>query len=199
MLCTFRTSPSHIILGGDIQIWRENKTRYTALEAFESVFSFLQKKYIEEDGFSSTANMATRCIDFNKIGPFGGIELAEDMEWGRRACAAGFVFRYIPEMIVFHPARRSIRALFAKWDRHIHHYLNMTREKRLWRFRWLARAIMVFVSPALLWTKIIASDRISGKFARIKAFGVLVVLRLHYAWKMIRLLFSEDVVVWNRE
>ena len=38
--------------------------------------------------------------------------------------AAGMAIRYEPGMIVYHPARRDLRELCAKWDRHIQHELN---------------------------------------------------------------------------
>ena len=52
-----------------------------------------------------------RRTDFDKVGPFGGIEIAEDIDWGQRARTAGYTFRYVPEMIVFHPARRSLQRI----------------------------------------------------------------------------------------
>ena len=37
-----------------------------------------------------TGNLAMFRRDFEAIGPFAGIDVAEDMEWGQRARAAGF-------------------------------------------------------------------------------------------------------------
>ena len=59
------------------------------MEAFESVYAYLQKKYIEEDGFSGTGNLVVSRMDFRTVGPFKGIQVPEDMDWGRRALAAG--------------------------------------------------------------------------------------------------------------
>ena len=85
------------------------QTAITALEAYESVFAYRFKLYIEEHGFSGTGNLVVRRADFKTIGPFRGIEVAEDIDWGQRARAAGYTFVYVPEMIVFHPARESIQ------------------------------------------------------------------------------------------
>ncbi len=191
-------APTSTVLGGDVRIWHEGEQRYTAIEAYESVFAYLFKRYIERQGFSGTGNLVMRRRDFDKVGPFGGIDIAEDMDWGRRARAAGLTFKYVPEMIVFHPARRSIAELCVKWDRHLQHYLNMERGKPVWRLRWIARAIAVLISPVVDAFKIFASDRIHGTSARLKALVVLVAIRTYRAWMMIRLLWSGKGVVWNR-
>lgn len=197
-LRTFQSYPDRTILGGDVRIWREDKN-YTAIEAYEGVFAYRFKLYIEQHGFSGTGNLAVRRSDFYKVGPFGGIHVAEDMDWGRRALSAGLQFRYVPEMIVFHPARRSLQELYVKWDRQIQHYLNMAQGKPGWKLRWAARALAVLASPAIDFTKVIASDRIEGITARCKAILVLVAIRAHRARRMLSLLRESKAVVWNRE
>src|SRR4051812_27090597 len=92
---TFAASSEGTILGGDVRIWREDKKGYTAIEAYECVFAYRFQLYIERHGFCGTGNLALRRSDFARIGPFAGIGVAEDMEWGERARAAGFMFRYI--------------------------------------------------------------------------------------------------------
>src|SRR5258708_565580 len=82
--------PSRTILGGDVRIWRNKDGEFTAIEAYESVFAYRFKLYIEQHGFSGTGNLVMFREDFETIGPFAGIDVAEDMEWGQRACSAGF-------------------------------------------------------------------------------------------------------------
>lgn len=194
----FRTYPDRTILGGDVRIWRKDKA-YTAIEAYEGVFAYRFKLYIEKHGFSGTGNLVVRRSDFHRVGPFAGIHVAEDMDWGRRALGADLQFRYVPEMIVFHPARRSLQELCVKWDRQIQHYCNMAQGKRGWKLRWTARALAVLASPMIDFTKVIASDRIEGITARGKAILVLVAIRAHRARKMLSLLRESKTVVWNRE
>ena len=199
LLQAFSSAPADTILGGDVRIWRENDSRFTALEAYESVFAYRFKLYIERHGYSGTGNLAVRRADFYEVGPFGGIDVAEDVEWGARARAAGFAFRYIPQMIVYHPARRSIHELFVKWDRHIQHALNMSAGKSWWRVRWFARALAVLASPAVDIWRVLISDRIEGISARLKGSAVLVVLRAYRAWRMLLLLSETRSIHWNRE
>jgi GT2 family glycosyltransferase len=186
-------------LGGDVRIWHESEKSFTAIEAYESVFAYLFKRYIEQQGLSGTGNLVIRRTNFDTVGPFEGINVAEDMDWGRRACAVGLIFKYVPEMIVFHPPRQSIRVLCVKWDRHLQHYFNMARGKPAWRLRWLARACAVLLSPLIDSFKIFASDRINGVSIRLKALMVLVGIRTYRAWKMVELLWSHGEINWNRD
>jgi glycosyltransferase involved in cell wall biosynthesis len=198
-LQTLQVVPARTILGGDVQIWREHNTAITALEAYESVFAYRFKLYIQQHGFSGTGNLVMRISDFREIGPFKGIEVAEDVEWGKRALSTGYTFRYVPEMIVFHPARRSLRELFVKWDRHIQHAVNAGGKNATWQVRWVFRAFAILISPFVDWTKVFASDRIHGVSARVKAILVLAAVRWYRAYKMINLLLSRKEVIWNRD
>lgn len=194
-----QSSPAGTILGGDVRIWRDSDKDFTAIEAYEGVFAYRFKLYIEQHGFSGTGNLVVRRSEFEKVGPFAGIQFAEDMDWGRRACGAGFRFHYAPEMIVYHPARRSLHELYAKWDRQIQHYLNMARGQPAWKVRWIVRALAVLGSPAIDFAKVLGSDRIAGMSARFKAIMVLFAIRAHRARTMLRLLWSRQGVVWNRD
>jgi glycosyltransferase involved in cell wall biosynthesis len=197
-LKALRSSPERTILGGDVQIWRDDHTAYTAIEGYEGVFAYRFKLYIEQHGFCGTGNLVLRRRDFQKIGSFAGINFAEDIEWGRRARAAGYTFRYVPEMIVFHPARRSLRELYVKWDRHIQHFFNMAQGQPGWKLRWIARAVAVFGSPIVDFTKVLCSDRIRGVSTRLKAISILIKVRSYRSYKMLSLLRTSNAVVWNR-
>ncbi|RQH14764.1 glycosyltransferase [Bradyrhizobium sp. RP6] len=190
--------PLGTVLGGDVRIWRDAKPHLDAIAAYESVFAYRFKLYIERDGYCGTGNMAMFRRDFHSVGPFAGIDVAEDMEWGQRAQRAGLRFRYIPEMIVFHPARSSLRELYVKWDRQLLHYRNMADGKPAWRVRWIAQAILVLASPAPGIITILASDRLSGIGARTKAIAVMCAVRMHRAITMLSLLRNRRAVAWNR-
>lgn len=187
------------ILGGDVQIWRQDPERWGAIEAFESIFGYRQKLHVEYYGFSGAGNLAVRAEDFHKVGPFGGISLAEDKDWGARARACGFTFKYIPQMIVFHPARPSLGLLCVQWDRLIQHTLTAACRNKNWRLPWLARAVAILLSPLADIVQVFVSDRINGFPARVRASGVLIAIRIYRAWRMLTLLRSVDRgIIWNR-
>jgi glycosyltransferase involved in cell wall biosynthesis len=195
---TLHSSPRGTILGGDVRIWRDGNKKLTAIQAYESVFAYRFKLYIEQHGFSGTGNLAMLRADFDTIGPFAGIQVAEDMEWGKRACNAGFKFRYVPDMIVFHPARSSLQELCDKWDRQIGHYRNMAAGEPAWKFRWVSQALLVLGSPIVDAVTVLRSDRIQGIITRCKAIAVLCAIRAHRAVTMLRLLRTGKSIVWNR-
>lgn len=192
------SSAPSTVLGGDVRIWRSGPDGLNAIEAYESVFAYRFKLYIEKHGYAGTGNLAMFRRDFEATGPFNGIEVAEDMEWGARARAAGRRFIYVPEMVVFHPARSSLQELYAKWDRQILHYWHMAEGKRAWRLRWIARALLTLASPAAGAVTVLTSDRIEGFAARRRALAVMCAVRAHRAAKMLSLLRGDQSVVWNR-
>ncbi|MBR0740738.1 glycosyltransferase [Bradyrhizobium liaoningense] len=191
-------SPAGTVLGGDVRIWRPENAELDAIAAYESVFAYRFKLYIERHGYSGTGNMAVLRRDFDRVGPFAGINVAEDMEWGQRALRAGLRFRYIPEMIVFHPARSSLQELYAKWDRHIAHYRNMAEGKPIWQLRWIMQALLVFASLAPNAVTVLTSDRLHGSSIRLKAIAVLCAVRAHRAMTMLSHLRGRRAVAWNR-
>jgi GT2 family glycosyltransferase len=197
-LQAIRFSPEGTILGGDVRIWRSRRNTFTGIEAYEAIFQYRFKFFIERHGYCGTGNLVVRRTDYEKVGPFAGIDFAEDVEWGQRARAAGLTYRYIPGMVVFHPARRSLQELYAKWDRHTQHELNMARGKQGWRIRWIARTLAVLASPAAHSMKVLGSDRIQGVSARLKAISVLFAIRAYRARTMLNLMTRSNVVAWNR-
>ena len=107
---TALTDGKTTIIGGDVRVGYEHPSRPTFLEPYESIYSYRNSEHIAE-GFSGTGNLATLPSVVARVGPFAGIEVAEDRDWGLRACAAGYAIRYVPEMIVFHPARKTFAEL----------------------------------------------------------------------------------------
>lgn len=190
--------PPGTVLGGDVRIWQGAKPHLDAIAAYESVFAYRFKLYIERDGYCGTGNMAMFRRDFHSVGPFAGIDVAEDMEWGQRAQRAGLRFRYVPEMIVFHPARSSLQELYLKWDRHVLHYRNMTASRPAWRLRWIAQALLVLASPAAGVITVLTSDRLHGIGACTKAIAVMCAVRIHRTITMLSLLRNRRTVAWNR-
>ena len=190
------------IIGGDVRIAVANPERLTALEAYESVFAYRQKEYIENYHFSGTGNLAMRRPAYKAVGPFAGISVAEDRDWGRRATLKGFDIRYVPEMIVFHPARTSFAELRAKWDRHVRH--DFAEVPAGWRgsLMWMARAVALVISPAFETPGILATDRLSGGRARVDAATALTRIRFYRAKRMLTLLLNRQGAwneqLWNR-
>lgn len=184
--------PATEIIGGDVRIAPADPARMTVVEAYESVFGYRIRLYIERDRYTGTGNMAVRRAIFEAVGPFAGIGVAEDMDWGRRATALGYRHAYVPEMRVRTPARRDFAELARKWDRHIAHFYEENRRKPAARLRWLARAALVAVSPLGEAVRIARSDRLAGPGNRIRALLGVTRLRLYRAGRMLGLALRDD-------
>ena len=199
----FDSSAEAMILGGDVRILCEDPDKPTLLEAYESIFAFRMREYIEKKGFTGTGNLAVRPDVFEAVGTFGGIEIAEDAEWGQRAGRAGYRIRYVPDMIIYHPARREFSELAQKWDRHVAHDFNKARTKRLWMVRWLVLTATVAVSPLAEIPRIVQSERLEGVRPKVLALIGVVRVRLYRSRVMLALatgsMTANDLSGrWNR-
>lgn len=198
----FDADPALGILGGDIRLTTAEPGRPTVAEAFECVYAYNQRRYIEREGFSVTANMAVRRTVFEAVGPFAGIEIAEDMDWGQRATRLGHRVVYEPAMVVHHPARRTMAELRAKWDRNIRHHFEMRATGPGGRVKWALSALAMAVSAPAEIPHILTTDRIAGARGRARAFLGLAGIRLHRSWRMLATLAAPAKRApgagWNR-
>lgn len=188
------------VCGGDVQIDVADATRLSAIEAYESVFAYRQQQYIAREGFSGTGNLAMHRSVFEAVGPFGGIGIAEDRDWGQRARAAGFVTRYMPDMIIYHPARRDFVELTEKWRRHIAHDLASHRSRGRTTLAWYLRALLMIGSIAPHALTVLASQRLHGTRSRALAIAILARIRLYRCGEMFRQSRQQRSAArdWNR-
>jgi glycosyltransferase involved in cell wall biosynthesis len=174
------------IVGGDVQIDIVDPARFTALESYESVFAYRQSFYIAREGFSGTGNLGMTRRIFDAVGPFGGIGIAEDRDWGQRARGLGRITRYVPEMIVYHPARKNFDELAEKWQRHIAHDLAKHRSSGGSVLGWQLHAVAMLVSIVPHGFSLLRSPRLSGLSNRIRGIGLLARIRIFRCTEMLR-------------
>ena len=203
ILARFAADPGLAILGGDVRVYPQDPARPTMVEAYECVYAFRQKLYIEQQHYSITANMATRRAVFDAVGPFAGIDVSEDLDWGQRAARMGYRTVYDPEMLVRHPARHSLAELQAKWSRHIsHHHADFVRGFG-GQVKWVAKACVLPLSPLAEIPHLLTTDRLAGAAMRARAFGGLCAIRFWRARRMLAVMLDQGVktasVEWNRK
>jgi glycosyltransferase involved in cell wall biosynthesis len=194
--------PSATILGGDVRIALSDLARVTMIEAYESVYAYRMDRYIAREGFTGTGNLVVRRAVLQDVGPFAGIGVAEDTDWGHRATAKGYRIRFVPQMRAYHPARTTFEELAQKWNRQIGHEYTRARNRRGGRLRFALKAVAMAPSPLAELPMVLATDRLTGTRARALAFTCLVRIRLHRAKVMLRLLLAGDPErlsgSWNR-
>ncbi|MGN6549924.1 MAG: glycosyltransferase [Pararhizobium sp.] len=196
-------NPHVDFVGGDIRIRCTDESRMTAVEAFEAVYSYRARHYVERLGFSATGNMAVRSHVFRAVGPFGGIATMEDTEWGQRASSLGYQVAFLETARVRTPSCKSFAELIRRWDRHIAHDFAGTRIRRFGLLRWFAVAMLMAGSPLRELVTVARTDRLSDPRSRLLAFLCVTRVRLHRAWTMLKLGLKDTsratVGTWNRE
>ena len=185
--------PRNRVVGGDVRIDFVDPARLTPLEAYEAVFAYRQKFYIEQRRFSGTGNLAMGRAVYAAVGPFAGIDTAEDQDWGRRATAAGYAVQYVAPMCIAHPARQSFAELQRKWRRHIAHEFHDHRAAGRPDWRWQLTALAVLASIPVHGVRMFTSDRLGGIGHRIAGLGVLVRIRAWRCAEMFRALSLPQV------
>lgn len=100
-------------LAGNVDIFPMSVNPNIA-ELYDMTFGFDQE-LSAEIGLSVTANMFATSSLFEKFGKFDSSMFSGgDTEWSRRLFSNGISINYAPEVIVKHPARRSLKELFKK-------------------------------------------------------------------------------------
>lgn len=194
--------PEVQIAGGDVRVGVANPARMTEIEAYESIFGYQVERYIRDMGFTVTCNMAIRPPVMQAVGPMADIRIAEDRDWGQRATAMGYRIRYVPQMRIYHPARRDFAQLTKKWDRHMGHDFAEACDAPRGRLKFLVKTLAMAPSVLAELPKVLASDRVEGAGNRWRALMGLTRIRLYRARRMAWLVLGGDPAklsgAWNR-
>ena len=163
------------LFGGRVDVFDETPPPRSGAEAFEAVFAFNFRDYIERQGFTGAGNLVTRRDVFETAGGFvNGV--SEDREWSMRAVSRGYRLLYIDGLIVSHPSRSDWPALRRKW-------LRLTQETyeldgRGAKARWALRALAMPISALVHLPKVLLSPKLSGLGEIWRGAVTLIRLRL---------------------
>ena len=171
-------------VGGQVITDVPDPEHMSVAEAYEAVFAFNFKKYIEVDKFSGTGNLFVPRTVFDATGPFRS-GVSEDKEWCHRANGLGFRLGYAPDAIVAHPARRNWRELCGKWRRVTMESYLLQREKPLGMLRWMGRSVATAGSSVVHAPRVLRHPRLGGW--RNKSHGLLglIAIRFYRSWLML--------------
>ncbi|MTI64686.1 glycosyltransferase [Methylophaga sp.] len=140
----YKESNKKTLLAGNVII-RSNNTHPTTAELYDIAAGLPQERYVSR-GYAVTANLAIPRAVFDEIGLFDETRFSGgDADFCQRALKAGFKLKFVPEAIVYHPARTTwkeyatkvrrmkggqIRA--GKWSRRLKYFL-ITLVPPVWR------------------------------------------------------------------
>jgi cellulose synthase/poly-beta-1,6-N-acetylglucosamine synthase-like glycosyltransferase len=173
-------------VGGQVVVFPRRRDHPNAVEAYEMVFNFNFKRYIEKVGFTGTGNMFVRRHVFDSVGGFRA-GVAEDVDWSFRARGQGYRLGYAERAVVGHPARWEWAQLWRRWARMLAEDFELIREQRFGVALFVAKAVVMPLSIPPHVVKVAVSNRLRGTRARLGAIAVLARLRLRRAAEMLHL------------
>jgi GT2 family glycosyltransferase len=181
----FAVSGRGDLVGGAVSVFDETPAPRSGAEAFETVFAFNNRRYIEEEGFSVTANLLTRRDVFEDVGPLDGSQ-SEDVEWCQRAVSKGYTLVYAESLRVSHPSRSDWAALARKWRRMTHEGFGLNGTGGAARVKWAAKALAMPISALVHVPKVLHDPGLRDGQERRAALGTLAALRLQRMIWMLR-------------
>jgi len=167
-------------VGGHVTVLVEDEDRMTPTEAFERVFAFDFKTYIERKGFTGSGNLFCPRSLFETVGGFR-VGISEDWEWSKRAQSHGFRLGYEPRAVVGHPARRTWDELTRKWRRLNSETFGLSEGQRGRKIKWLLRTLALPASALAHTPKVLLSPKLHHPSQRVGALRVLYAIRL---WRL---------------
>lgn len=185
------------IVGGHVGVTVSDPRSPTPVEAFEMIFAFDNKRYVERLGFSVTANLFARRAVYDSIGGFK-VGIPEDLDWCRRARQAGFRLSYAHRAFVNHPARHDMQELISKWHRLTAESFGDVRMNGGNIGMWIAKSAAVFASPLRDATRVMTTRRVKGVAPRLSATAVLFRIRALRALWMLRLRRQSSVMQYDK-
>ena len=167
----------HDLVGGRVRVLSNTQGPMTGAEAFEHVFAFDNRRYVEREGFSVTANLFCRRSVYDRVGPFHN-NVPEDLEWCHRARDLGYAIGYADDAVVGHPARRDWQELSVKWKRLNAESFGYSSATRGGRARWLMRSWLLPASIIAHAPRIWRSPALRNGRERRAALATLIRLRM---------------------
>lgn len=180
------------VTGGQVTVFDETPAPRRGAQAFETVFAFDNRAYVEEKGFSVTANLLTRRDIFEDVGDFRP-GLSEDLDWCHRARAKGYGLVYAASLSVAHPTRSDWAALRKKWRRITQESFGLLDGGVKTRAVWALRGLAMLASVLPHGVRVLRHRDLSGRSERLAGLGTLARLRLTRCIWMLRQALGQEI------
>jgi GT2 family glycosyltransferase len=185
-----RALSGYDFVGGQVKVLVQDEARMTPVEAWERVFAFDFKSYIEKKGFTGSGNLFCPRRVFDAVGGFR-VGISEDTEWSLRAVAAGFRLGYAPKAVVGHPARRTWEELTRKWRRLGDESYGLSAGRPGRRLRWAVRGLLMPASAVAHTPKVLLHPGLHTLSQRLAALRVLYAIRFWRLADAVRVLRAD--------
>lgn len=169
--------PELVVTGGRVDVFDETPAPRSGAEAFEAVFAFKMRRYLEEEAFLGAGNLVVSRRGFEQAGPFRPA-VSEDKEWSQRAASKGLTLAYNDGLGVSHPSRSDWPALARKWERVTSESYDLRLQRGQGRLGWFIRALAMLPSIIAHAPRVLGSPVLSW---REKVRGLVTLARLRTA------------------
>lgn len=173
------------LLGGKVELTFLHGRARTLAERYERLTAFPQQSYVADLHFAVTANLFVRRHVFEALDGFdGNLMSGGDRDFGERAWSSGYRLAYEPQVVVRHPARRSLIALLTKASR------VTTSEMERWckgTLHYDRRAQVNMIIPPLFWSWRLLRGQSAGSGLADRLATILVQNLIHLRVLPIRL------------
>ena len=176
------SEPQCAIVGGKIELFFRDENDLTAVELYEKLMAFPQKRHIEKKHFTPTANLFTFKSMFQQVGSFNqNLKSNGDREWCQRCFAQGYQLKYAERALVLHPARYSLAQIYRRHLRIGGGRADAYREKYHNRILYIYQVIKEVVGDILIIPKDLLVVLLKTRYTiieKIQVFLVLLLLKL---------------------
>lgn len=168
------------VIGGRVDVFHETPPPKSGAEAFETVFAFHMRDYLERDGYLGSGNLVTSRKVFETTGGFRPA-VSEDKDWSQRAAEAGFRLKFDENFSVAHPSRQDWPALRRKWRRLAFERFLLEGQGGIARLKWLVRALLMPASVVAHVPRVLRHSDLTGQE---KPRAIVILVRVRF-WRMI--------------
>jgi glycosyltransferase involved in cell wall biosynthesis len=190
-LSSLSTKDNIGFVAGNVIFFPKDADNLTGPELWEMLNNYDAEVFVESMHFGLTANLFVPREVFGKVGLFNPeLRSAGDYEWGNRVYDKGFSIQYDENVVVMHPARRTISQLINKTRRLTGGQLDVGLVSRSYC---LKKILIDIFPPVLTVFRLLKRDDIKSLGRadyKIKFLFVFVVLRYVGVYEMARLLLG---------
>lgn len=167
---------NNIIVVGNISMFTD--TNPTSVELFDMADSFPQGNYVENWKFGPTANLIAHKRTFDQVGNFDGdLKSCGDVQWGQRASKAGFDLVYADDVVVRHPAKRTIDSLMSRVRRIAGGVEDLQREHPTTTHPMKTSLLRQLLPPINYCKMVLRSARKESPINKLKIVGIVFAVR----------------------
>jgi glycosyltransferase involved in cell wall biosynthesis len=175
------------IVAGRVVVFPLDKYAPNCWEIADMVFGFPVEQRVRDGGGGVTANLVATRACFSTAGPFEEDNLSGgDMEWCRRATGTGLKLCYRNDLVVRHPARRSMSEHLVKAKRVAGALADRSSKARS-SVQLLRDIMRLPLPPARDWRKLGANQSLAAN-AKLRGMWARAVFHYYMKWQILKYL-----------